>query len=80
MGRGHRPVGPYAGMVFVPDVHLAADGDAGMARVSASSRVRPILFLLPQMNVKLAVQIFEQTEMKHWPSSTMRRTAMSSGF
>jgi CIC family chloride channel protein len=56
------PSGGYAGLVFVPDVHLAgANGDmeaAGLGKLARS----PDIFLLPQMNVKLAVQLFEQSE------------------
>jgi CIC family chloride channel protein len=54
------PSGNYAGMVFVPDVHLAGV-HADATELSKLARL-PDTFLLPQMNVKLAVQIFEQCE------------------
>jgi CIC family chloride channel protein len=54
------PSGDYKGMVFVPDAHLAglqaeADFVRQLARATGT-------FLLPEMNIKLAAQIFEQTE------------------
>lgn len=56
------PSGSYAGMVFVPDVHLAGvHEDAGKADLAKLVRA-PGMFLLPDMNIKLAAQIFEQTE------------------
>jgi chloride channel protein, CIC family len=56
------PTGGYAGMVFIPDVHLAGV-EGGDEAESLGSLVRlPDIFLLPHMNVKLAVQYFEQTE------------------
>ena len=56
------PSGAYAGMAFVPDVHLAGvHGDAGAAGLGTLAR-SPDVFLLPQMNIKLAVQYFEQSE------------------
>jgi CIC family chloride channel protein len=56
------PSGGYAGMVFVPDVHLAGvHGDAGAAGLRTLAR-SPDIFLLPEMNIKLAVQFFEQSE------------------
>lgn len=58
------PSGAYAGMVFVPDVHLAgvhADAAAASTGLGKLARLADT-FLLPQMNVKLAVQVFEQCE------------------
>ena len=56
------PSGGYAGMVFVPDVHLAGvHDDAGTAGLGTFAR-SPDVFLLPEMNIKLAVQFFEQSE------------------
>ncbi|QBR70875.1 chloride channel protein [Beijerinckiaceae bacterium] len=56
------PSGAYAGMAFVPDVHLAgAHADGGATGLGKLARLADT-FLLPQMNVKLAVQIFEQSE------------------
>jgi len=56
------PTGGYEGIVFVPDVHLAGvHGDAGSGGLDELIRSRDI-FLLPHMNVKLAVQYFEQSE------------------
>jgi chloride channel protein, CIC family len=56
------PSGEYAGMVFVPDVHLAGlgaeAGVTGLGKLARSSNA----FLLPEMNIKLAAQLFEQTE------------------
>ena len=58
------PSGRYAGMVFVPDVHLAAvNGEVGMAGLGKLVR-SPDAFLLPEINIKLAMQIFEQTEIE----------------
>lgn len=56
------PSGGYAGMVFVPDKHLAGvqvDADTAGLGIFARS---PDVFLLPEMNIKLAEQIFEQSE------------------
>ncbi len=56
------PSGRYAGMVFVPDVHLAGlRADAGVTVLSMFAR-SPDAFLLPGMNIQLAAQFFEQTE------------------
>jgi CIC family chloride channel protein len=56
------PWGGYAGMVFVPDVHLAGvHGDTGAASLDKLAR-SPDVFLLPEMNIKLALQYFEQSE------------------
>jgi CIC family chloride channel protein len=56
------PSDEYAGMVFVPDVHLAGLGAeaavTGLGKLARSSNA----FLLPEMNIKLAAQLFEQTE------------------
>src|SRR5208337_4656581 len=55
--------GSYAGMVFVPDVHLAGmHGDTGAAAGLGKFARSPDVFLLPQMNIKLAVNSFEQSE------------------
>ena len=55
--------GSYAGMVFVPDVHLAGlHGDTGAAAGLGKFARSPDVFLLPQMNIKLAVNNFEQSE------------------
>ena len=51
--------GVYAGMVFVPDAHLATEEE--QAGLGTLLRL-PNVFLLPEMNVKLAVQYFEQHE------------------
>lgn len=54
--------GEYAGMVFVPDVHVAGlRGDAGVMGLGKLARSSDA-FLLPGMNIKLAAQLFEQTE------------------
>ncbi|MGH6834844.1 MAG: chloride channel protein [Methylocella sp.] len=54
--------GVFGGMVFVPDVHLAGvHGDAGAATLGKLAR-SPDVFLLPQMNIKLAAHYFEQNE------------------
>jgi chloride channel protein, CIC family len=54
--------GGYAGMVFVPDVHLAGvHADAGVTALGKLARSSDT-FLLPGMNIKLAAQFFEQTE------------------
>jgi CIC family chloride channel protein len=55
--------GGYAGMVFVPDVQLAGlQGDTGVAAGLGKFARSPDVFLLPQMNIKLAVHYFEQSE------------------
>jgi CIC family chloride channel protein len=55
-------LGGYAGMVFVPDVHLAGlHADAGVTCLGKLARSSDA-FLLPGMNIKLAAQFFEQTE------------------
>jgi len=55
--------GGYAGMVFVPDVHLAGlHEDTGAAAGLSKFSRSPDVFLLPQMNIKLAVNNFEQNE------------------
>jgi CIC family chloride channel protein len=55
--------GGYAGMVFVPDVHLAGlHGDTGAVAGLGKFARSPDVFLLPQMNIKLAVNNFEQSE------------------
>jgi CIC family chloride channel protein len=52
----------YAGIVFVPDVHLAVleagAGDASLTKLAKSSDH----FLLPAMNITAAEQTFEETE------------------
>jgi CIC family chloride channel protein len=54
------PQGSYEGLVFVPDAHMAAlQGEVKFARELARA---PGLFLLPQTNIKLAAQMFEQAE------------------
>jgi chloride channel protein, CIC family len=56
------PSGGYRGMVFVPDVHLAAVNEE-TAATSLGKLIRsPDVFLLPWMNIKFAAQMFEQTE------------------
>ena len=53
------PSGGYAGMAFVPDVHLAGvEWRARAWPVLASSRVRPMFSCCREMNIKLAMQIF----------------------
>jgi chloride channel protein, CIC family len=52
----------YAGMVFVPDVHIAAvESGAGASGLGELAKF-PDEFLLPGMNIQLAEQAFEQTE------------------
>lgn len=52
----------YAGMVLVPDVHIAA-GEAGKGATALGELAKSQdLFLLPGMNIQLAEQTFEQTE------------------
>ncbi|MGP0061378.1 MAG: chloride channel protein [Beijerinckiaceae bacterium] len=54
--------GSYAGMVSVADVHLcSADGDVGTATIATLLRFKEQV-LLPEMNIKEAADIFEQTE------------------
>jgi chloride channel protein, CIC family len=56
------PSGGYAGMAFVPDVHLAGlRADAGATGLGKLAR-SPEAFLLPEMNIRLAAHFFEQTE------------------
>src|SRR5262249_4049650 len=52
----------YAGMVFVPDVHIAALEAAEGAIALGELAKSPDLFLLPGMNIQLVEQAFEQTE------------------
>jgi len=54
--------GRYAGMVFVPDAHLVnLKTDAKQAELAELARDRDE-FLVAQMNIKLAAQLFEQSE------------------
>jgi CIC family chloride channel protein len=56
------PSGGYKGMVFVPDVHLAGVQEHS-EKMGLGQLIRsPDVFLLPGMNIKVAAQIFEQTE------------------
>lgn len=56
------PFGRYAGMVFVPDAHLVnRDGEAAEVHLAEVARL-PDVFLSPEMNIKMAAQIFEQSE------------------
>ena len=56
------PLGQYKGMVFVPDVYLLNDqADAGPADLGSLARL-PDQYLVPQLNGKLAAQLFEQSE------------------
>jgi chloride channel protein, CIC family len=56
------PLGQYKGMVFVPDAYLLnADDAAGPADLGSLARL-PEVFLVPQLNSKLAAQLFEQSE------------------
>ena len=56
------PLGRYKGMIFVPDAHLAS-ADTGDADLDLASLSRlPDQFLVAEMNVKTAAQIFEQSE------------------
>lgn len=55
------PAGGYAGMVFVPDVHLAGASSSPKACLAQFARSADV-FLLPQMNIKHAVLLFEQSE------------------
>ena len=56
------PFGRYAGMVFVPDAHLMTmNGDASGTGLAKLARDRDH-FLVSQMNIKLAAQIFDQSE------------------
>jgi CIC family chloride channel protein len=54
--------GRYRGMVFGPDVHLANADDASDDRTIAQFARWPDIFLLPDMNIKAAAQIFEKNE------------------
>jgi chloride channel protein, CIC family len=52
----------YTGMVFVPEAHLAAL-EAGPGTISLGELAKlPDQFLLPGMDIQLAVQAFERTE------------------
>ncbi|WP_084573010.1 chloride channel protein [Methylocapsa aurea] len=54
--------GRYEGMISLPDAHLVnLNAESSGARISALSR-DPEGFLLAQMNIKLAAQLFEQSE------------------
>jgi CIC family chloride channel protein len=56
------PFGHYGGMVFVPDAHLVnMNGEASGESLAKLSRDRNH-FLVAQMNIKLAAQLFEQSE------------------
>ncbi len=56
------PVGRYKGMIFVPDVHLmSANGEDAELDLASPARL-PDQFLVAEMNVKTAAQIFEQSE------------------
>jgi CIC family chloride channel protein len=56
------PLGRYKGMISVPDAHLRnADGSAAETDVASLARL-PDQFLVAEMNVKTAAQIFEQSE------------------
>jgi chloride channel protein, CIC family len=56
------PSDGYAGLVFVPDVHLAGtNGSANTTGLGEFARSANV-FLHPEMNIKLAVQYFEQNE------------------
>lgn len=56
------PSGRYAGLVFVPDAHLAhLEGDASAATIARIARF-PDRFLTPSMNIMLAAQLFERNE------------------
>lgn len=52
----------YAGIVFVPDVHIAAMGARAGETALGELAKSPELFLLPGMNIQLAEQAFEETE------------------
>jgi chloride channel protein, CIC family len=52
----------YAGMVFVPDVHIAAVETGAGATALGELAKSPDLFLLPGMNIQPAEQAFEETE------------------
>ncbi len=55
------PSGRYAGVVFVPDAHVLharADAEASLGSLARL----PEQFLPPDMNVKIAAQLFESTE------------------
>jgi CIC family chloride channel protein len=54
--------GRYAGLVLVPDAHLAnLESEAGSARIARIARF-PDRFLTPRMNIALAARVFEQSE------------------
>jgi CIC family chloride channel protein len=56
------PSGRYAGMIFVPDAHLVnLQADASQAKLAELTR-DPENFLVAAMNIKLAAQMFEQSE------------------
>jgi CIC family chloride channel protein len=58
------PSGGYAGMAFVPDVHLSGVGaNAGATSLGKLAR-SPDAFLLPEMNIRIAAHFFEQTEIE----------------
>jgi chloride channel protein, CIC family len=52
----------YAGMVFVPDVHIAAVETGAGASALGDLAKSTDRFLLPEMNIRLAEQVFEETE------------------
>jgi CIC family chloride channel protein len=51
----------YAGIVFVPDVHLAGL-EAGAGQSALAELAMPNQFLLPGTDIQSAKQVFEQTE------------------
>jgi CIC family chloride channel protein len=56
------PLGRYKGMISVPDAHLVnANGAAAESDLASLARL-PDQFLVAEMNVKTAAQIFEQSE------------------
>lgn len=56
------PLDRYEGIVFAPDAYLVnAGADEAKADFASLARL-PEQFLVPQMNVKLAAQMFEQSE------------------
>ena len=56
------PLGQYKGMVFAPDAYLLnAQADAGPADLGSLARL-PDQYLVPQLNGKIAAQLFEQSE------------------
>ncbi|MBO0733585.1 MAG: chloride channel protein [Methylocapsa sp.] len=52
----------YAGIVFVPDAHLAAVENGAETALLGQLAKFPDQFLLPSMDIEAAVQTFEQTE------------------